>query len=84
MDFWVWGIRIGLLQTILYNRLRYPFETCIFAQVWFMANSGSEIAPNFASILWISQCCPYSGYSQYIATGVIFGFLAIMITKKVY
>jgi hypothetical protein len=64
MDFWFWGIRIGLLQTILYNRLRYPFETCIFAQVWFMANSGSEIAANFASILWKSQCCPYSGYSQ--------------------
>jgi len=37
-----------------------------FAQGWFMANSGSLIAPYFVPILWISQPCPNRGYSQSI------------------
>ena len=39
-----------------------------------MANSSSEIAPNFVQILWISQSCPNRGYSQWITTRLIFGF----------
>ena len=40
-----------------------------------MAESGSELAPNFVPILWISQNCPNRGYSQYIGSWLIFGFL---------
>jgi hypothetical protein len=39
-----------------------------------MAESGSQIARNFVSIIWISQPCPNRGYFQYIAIRVIFGF----------
>ena len=39
-----------------------------------MANSGSEIVPNFVPILWISQPCPNRGYSQSITTCVILAF----------
>ena len=46
--------------------LRYSFETCNFRWVGFMAKSGSEIAPNFVPILWISQLCPNRCYSQCI------------------
>jgi hypothetical protein len=49
-----------------------------------MANPNSENVPKFVLIPWISQTGLDRGYSQYIASGVIFGFLAIMITKKVY
>jgi hypothetical protein len=60
---------------ILQRPLWYPFETCIFNRVWFMAKSGSEIARNIIPILWISQRCLNRGLSQCIPTRVIFGFL---------
>ena len=44
----------------------YPFETCIFTQVWLMANSGSEVALNFVLMVWISQLCPNSSCFQLI------------------
>jgi len=32
-----------------------------------MAESGSQTAPNFIPIIWISQSCPNRGYSQYVS-----------------
>ena len=57
---------IGPYLSIVQNRLWYPFETCIFNRVGFVAESGSQIASYSLPILWISQTCPNRGYSQYI------------------
>ena len=57
---------IGPYLSIVQNRLWYPFETCIFNRVWFVTESGTQIAPKFVPILWISQHCPNRGYSQLI------------------
>ena len=52
--------------SIVQNRLWYPLETCILNRVWFLTESGSQIASYSVPILRISQTCPNRGYSQYI------------------
>ena len=79
MDFLGPGHPYRTLTDYFTKPLVISFETCIFTQVWFVAESGCQIAPNFVPILWISQPYPNRVNVSQFEFKLIFGKHAVCV-----